>query len=72
MSMSLKFQSVEYYCYIVEYLKMGKTTKKENLCKLLKWVLIGALVLSSGLFMSGVWNQYQAKHTSFMKSDMPR
>ena len=51
---------------------MSKATKKETLCKLLKWVLIGALALSSGLFTSGVWNQYQAKHTSFMKSDMPR
>ena len=72
MSMSLKFQSVECYCYIVEYLKMGKTTKTEALCKLLKWALIGALAVSSFLFMSGVWDQYQAKHTSFMKFDQPR
>ena len=59
-------------CYIVDQLKMGKRTKTEALCKVLKWVLIVALTVSSFLFTSGVWDQYQAKHTSFMKFDQPR
>ena len=36
-----------------------------NLLKTLKWVLIFTLFLSSGWFMSDVYDKFQAKATSF-------
>ena len=36
-----------------------------NLLKILKWVLICTLFLSSGWFMSDVYDKFQAKATSF-------
>ena len=44
----------------------------KRLCKLLKWILIGVLALSSVWFMSDVWNKFQAKNTSFLKFEAQR
>ena len=44
----------------------------KRLCKLLKWILIGILALSSVWFMSDVWNKFQAKNTSFLKFEAQR